>query len=62
MAMFGIKYIVKPSTIGDPKVYLWADVGKLLYGNSYYACTMRSGFYFKVAIKNVKKRLKEDGI
>ena len=46
-ATLEIKYTVKHSSIGEPKVYLRADAGKLLYGDGYYAWTMRSISYFK---------------
>ena len=58
MAMLESKYIVKPSSVGYPKVYLGADFGKLFYGDSSYDWTMSSGSYFKEAIKNVKNGLK----
>ena len=58
MAILEIKYMVKTSSIVDPKVYLGADVGKLLYVNYSYVWTMSSDFYVKEKIQNVKKRLK----
>ena len=42
MAVLDIKYTVKPSSIGGPKVYLGYDVGKLLYHYGSYSCTMIS--------------------
>ena len=30
--MLDSKYMVKPSSIGEPKVYLGADADKVLYG------------------------------
>ena len=62
MAILENKYTVIPYSIGEPKVYLGANVGKLLYGNSSYDWTMISGLYVEEAIKNVKKRLKEYGM
>ena len=62
MAMLEINYTVKTSMIGEPKVYLGADVGKLLYGDVSYAWTMISDSYVKEMIKNANKRLKEDVI
>ena len=49
------KYTLKSSSIGDPKVYLGANVVKLLYGNDYYDWTMISDLYVQAAIKNMKK-------
>ena len=37
MAMLESNYPVKPSSIGEPKVYIGADVGKLLYVDGSYA-------------------------
>ena len=62
MAVLESKYMVKPSIIGEPKVYLGADVGKVLYDDGAYAWEMSSDSYVKKAVKNVKKRLKEDGM
>ena len=36
-SMLESKYIMKSSSIGDPKVYLGDDVGKVLYGDGSYA-------------------------
>ena len=58
MATLESKYTVKPSSIGDTKVYLGDNVVKLLYGDGSYACTIISDSYVKEAISNVKKRLK----
>ena len=57
MAVLESKYKVKTSSIGEAKVYLEADAGKLLYGDSSYTWTMISDSYVKEAINNVKKRL-----
>ena len=57
MAVLDIKYTVKPSSIGGPKVYLGYDVGKLLYHYGSYSCTMISDSYIKEAMNNVKKWL-----
>ena len=62
MAMLIIKYTVKNSIIGDPKVYLGDDVVKVLYGDGSYAWTMRSDSYVKKATNNMNKRLNEDGL
>ena len=62
MAMLDIKYTVKTSSIGDTKVYLGANFGKVSYGDGSYAWTMSSDSYVKKVIKNVNKRLKEDGL
>ena len=47
MSMLESKYTVKLSSIGDPKVYLGANVGKVLYGGVYHDCTIRSDLYDK---------------
>ena len=60
--MLEIKYTVKPSSVGGPKVYLGADVGKVFYDDGSYSCYMISDSYVKSEINNVKKRLKEDGL
>ena len=49
---------MKTSSIGEAKVYLGDDVGKLLYGDNSYTWTMSSDSYVKEAINNVKNRLK----
>ena len=61
MDMLEEKYTVKPSSIGVPKVYFGADIGKVKYEDNSEAWTMSSDSYVKEAIKNVKRRLKEDG-
>ena len=60
--MLESNYTVKPSSIGDIKAYIGDNVGKLLYGNGCCSWTMISDSYLKEAIKNVKKRLKEDSL
>ena len=60
MAMLESKYKVKIFIIGEPKIYLGADVEKVLYVDGSYAWTMSSDYYVKEARKNVKKNLKED--
>ena len=62
MDMLESKYTVKPSSIGEPKVYLGADIGKAYYPDGSYSWTMSSDSYVKEAIKNVKKRLKDDSL
>ena len=47
MAMLDIKYTVKPSSIGEPKVYLGNDVGKLVFGGVSYAWNIISDSYVK---------------
>ena len=47
MDMLESKYTVKPSIIGDPKVYLGANIDKVLYGNDSYVRTMSSDLYVK---------------
>ena len=58
MATLESKYTAKLSSIGEPKVYLVADVRKVLYGEGSYYWTMSSDSYMKEAINNAKKRLK----
>ena len=62
MAMLESKYKVKNFIIGEPKIYLGADVEKVLYVDGSYAWTMSSYLYVKEVIKNVKKRFKEGGM
>ena len=45
MAILDSKYTVKPSIIGDHKVDLGSEVGKVLYGDGYHDCTMSSNSY-----------------
>ena len=62
MAVLESNFTLKLYRIGEPKVYLGDNVGKLLYGDRSFAWTMRSDSYAKEVIKNMKKRLKEDGL
>ena len=57
MVMLDSNYTVKPSGIGEPKVYLGADVVRVLYGDGSYDYTMIYDSYVKEAINNVKYRL-----
>ena len=50
-------YTVKLSSIGEPKVYLGADISKAYYLDGSCAWTMGSQSYVKEAIRNVKKQL-----
>ena len=43
--------IVKPSIIGNPKVYPGADIGKIYYPDGSYAWTMRSKSYTKQKLR-----------
>lgn len=61
MEILKASYTVNPSSIGVPKTYIGADIGKMKYPDGSYAWTMGSNTYVKEAIKNVKKRLKDDG-
>ena len=61
MSMLKENYTVRDSSIGPPTTYLGADVGKINYPDGTYAWTMSSNTYVKEAIRNVKKRLEEDG-
>ena len=48
---------MKPSSIGEPKVYLGANILKAYYSDGSYAWTIGSQSYIKEAICNVKKQL-----
>ena len=48
---------VKPLSIGEPKVYIGADISKAYYLDGSYAWTMGSQSYVKETICNVKKQL-----
>ena len=50
------------TSIGEPKVYLRADVGKLLYCDGNYAWKMSPDSHVEEAINKVKKRLKLYGL
>ena len=50
-------YTIKPSSIGEPKVYLGADISKAYYLDGSYAWTMSSQSYVKEAIRNMTKQL-----
>ena len=50
-------YTVKPSSIGEPKVNLGADISKAYYSDGSYAWTIGSQSYVKEAVRNVKKQL-----
>ena len=56
------KFKVKPSSIEEPKSYLGADTSKANYPDGSFAWTMGSETYIKKAIKNLKKKLEEDGL
>lgn len=60
MDMLCSKYPVKPSSIEEPKIYLGANIGKVVYPDGSMTWTMSSESYAKEAIKNVKQRLKDD--
>ena len=50
-------YTIKPSSIGEPKVYHGADKMKAYYPDGSYTWTMGSQSYVKEAIYNVKKAI-----
>jgi hypothetical protein len=58
-------FTVKPSSIGEPNIYLGAECGKMDYqnpdGTMRTVWTMSSAKYVKEAVKTVKARLKESG-
>ena len=58
--MLDSKYMVKPSSIGEPNFFLGSGVGKVFYVDGYYDWTMSSDMYVKGVINNINKRLKED--
>ena len=55
-------YTVKPSIIGEPKLYLGANVKKVFNPDGSYACAMGSTSYTNATIKNVKKFLADHNI
>ena len=52
-------YTVKPSSIGEPKVYLGADISKVYYHDNSNAWSMGSRSYVKEAKRNVKIQLSQ---
>ena len=52
-------FTVKPLSIGEPKLYLGADISKVYYHENSYAWSMGSQSYVKEAIQNVKKQLSQ---
>ena len=54
MDTFCDNYTVKPWSIGEPELYLGADVRKLFYPDGFYTLSMGSTSYTKAAINNVK--------
>ena len=61
MAQIQQNFTVKPSSIGEPKSYLGADVGKVYYPDGSYGWTMGAETYVTQAIKNLKKRMEKEG-
>ena len=55
-------YTVKPSSIGEPKIYLGADINKVYYSNNSYAWSMGSRSFVKEAICNIKKQLSHNNL
>ena len=55
-------YTVKPSSIGEPKIYLGADINKVYYSDNPYAWSMGSQSYVKEAIRNIKKHLSHNNL
>ena len=60
--MVNIGFIVKPSSIEEPKSYLGDDVVKLYYEDGLYSWTMGYKTYVEKAINNLKKRIEVDGV
>ena len=50
-------YTVKPSSIGEPKLYLGANVNKVFYPDGSCAWAMGSSCYTKAAMNNIRKFL-----
>ena len=50
MDLFKDTSTVKPLSIGEPKVYLGADISKVYYHDNSYAWSMVSRSYVKEAI------------
>jgi hypothetical protein len=61
MAQIQESFTVKPSSIGQPKSYLGADVDKVYYADGSYGWTMGVETYVTQAIKNLKKRMEKEG-
>ena len=56
-------YCVKPESIGPPKIYLGANMSKVETHTGEGECWgMNSEPYVRDAVKNIKSRLKEDGL
>lgn len=61
MEMLQDSYTVKPESIQEPSRYLGADISKVYYDDGSHAWTLSSESYVKEAVKNVKRRLTDDG-
>ena len=61
MEMLKDSYKIKPESIDEPKRYLGADVSKEYYPDGSYAWCLSSKTYVKEALKNVKRKMAEDG-
>ena len=55
-------YTVKPSSIGEPKLYLGDNASKVFYPDGLYALAMGSTSYTKAAINIVKKFLADHNL
>ena len=55
-------YTVKPSSIGEPKLYLGANVNNVFYPNGQFEWAMGSTSYTKAAINNVKQLLADHNL
>ena len=62
MAMIRKSFKIKPESIKVPDMYLGADIKKVFYPDGSHAWTMGSDTYTKRAVKNLKERLKQDGL
>ena len=61
MDMLKDSYRIKPECIGEPKRYLGADISKVYYPDGSYDWCLSSKTYVKEAVKNVKRKIAEDG-
>ena len=53
---------MRPSIIGEPKLYCGSDIVKVYYSNSSCAWTMESKSYMKETINNVKNQQEEGNL
>ena len=51
---------LKPSSIGDPDIYIGAKVTKMTLKNNTWCWTLSPSKYVQEAVKNYKQALKDD--